>query len=210
MARVFVAALLAGAVVFVWGFVWWTVLPFSGWVMKPVPNEQAVSGVVKASLPESGHYFYPYAGDGATPEAQEAMLKQYQEGPSMTIIYHKEGMVPMSPTFFAVGYAQLVVSALLAAALLRLAAPSLRTYASRVGFVVLIGLFAAVVANLADIVWYHQPWKWPLMVAVFNASGWALAALVLGAVIRPARAASGSTPAGARNGATEHAAAARV
>src|SRR5262249_12899656 len=149
-------------------------------------------------------------GQGATPEQQEAAMKLAQEGPSMTIIYHKEGMDAMSPAYFAVGYVQLVGSALFAAVLLSLAAPSLRAYSARVGFVALLGLFAAFAVNVAEIVWYSHPWQWPLMVAVFNASGWALASLVLGAIIRPARTPPAPESAGARNGSAQHAAPARV
>jgi hypothetical protein len=177
-------------------------LPFADWAMKPVPNEEAVTGALKTNLPESGVYFAPFPGQAATPEAQEAAVKRLHEGPLVEVIYRKSGVDAMSPSYFAAGYAHLALSALLAAVLLSLAAPALRSYLARVGFAALLGCFAAFTLNLSDIIWFHHPWQFPVMMAAFNASGWLLAALVLGAIVRPARVAP--TPAVAGNGAVRH------
>jgi hypothetical protein len=187
MVRVIVASLLAAVVLFVWGAVWWMALPFAGWAMKPTPNEEAVTGALKANLPESGTYFSPYPEPNATPEQQAALMERHRQGPLAQIIYLKEGMDPMAPSAFAVGFVQILLSTLAAALLLRLAAPALRSYLERAGFVILLALFAVVAINLEDIIWFHHPWAYPAMRAGFVLSGWLLAALVLGAIIRPAR-----------------------
>jgi hypothetical protein len=187
MVRVFVAALLAAVVLFAWGAAWWTALPFAGWAMKPTPNEEAVSTTLKANLPESGTYFFPFRSPNATPEEEKALMERHRQGPLVEIIYLKDGLDPMAPAAFAVGFAQMVLSTLAAGALLCLAAPALRSYLERVGFVVLLAVFAVATLLLSDIVWFHHPWAWPTMRAGFVLSGWLLAALILGAIIRPAR-----------------------
>jgi hypothetical protein len=207
MVRVLVAALLAAVVLFFWGFLWWTVLPFAGWTMKPAPNEEVVTATLKTNLPESGVYFLPFPDQ--SPEAQEAMQKRHPEGPLVEVIYRKDGVNAMSPGYFAMGFVHMALSALLAGALLSLAAPALRSYVARVGFAALLGFFAAFAFNLSDILWFHHPWQFPVMMAAFNASGWLLASLVLGAIIRPARLATPPVPSVAHNGAGQRTATVR-
>jgi hypothetical protein len=187
MVRVIVASLLAAVVLFVWGAVWWMALPFADWAMRPVPNEEAVIAALKTSLPESGTYFSPYRDQNATPEQDAALMERHRQGPLAQVIYLKDGMDPKAPAAFAVGFVQILLSTLVAGVLLRLAAPALRSYLERAGFVVLLALFAVVALNLADIIWFHYPWAYPVMRSGFVLSGWVLAALVLGAVVRPAR-----------------------
>jgi hypothetical protein len=187
MVRVIVASLLAAVVLFVWGAIWWTALPFAGWAMKPTPNEEAVVAALKTNLPESGTYFSPFPDQNATPEQEAAVMERHKQGPLAEITYLKDGLDPMAPGAFAVGFIQILLSTLVAGLLLRLAAPALRSYRERVGFVILLALFAVVAINLSDIVWFHHPWAYPAMRSGFVLSGWVLAGLILGTIIRPAR-----------------------
>jgi hypothetical protein len=209
MVRVVVAALLAAVVLFFWGFFWWVVLPFGGWAMKPVPDQEKFSAALKAQLPESGAYFVPFPEQSTSPEAQEAVQKRHREGPLVEVIYRKDGVEAMSPAYFATGFGHMALSALLAGALLSLAAPALRSYPRRVAFAALLGFFGAFAFDLSSILWFHHPWQFPVMMAAFDASGWLLASLVLAAVIRPARTAAAPAPPVAHNGAGKHAAAVR-
>jgi hypothetical protein len=200
MVRILVASLLAAILLFVWGAVWWMALPFGGWAMRATPNEEAVGAVLKSNLPESGTYFFPFREQGATPEQEKALIERHKQGPLAQITYLKDGVDPMAPQAFAAGFAQMVLSTLLAAILLSLAAPALGSYPRRVGFVLLLALFAVATLILADIIWFHHPWAYPAMRAAFALSSWLLAALVLAAIIRPApipSAAASALPTGA-------------
>src|SRR5262249_33656674 len=117
MVRVIVASLLAAVVLFVWGAVWWMALPFAGWAMKPMPNEEAVVAALKTGLPDSGTYFSPYGDQNATPEQEAALLERHRQGPLAQVIYIKDGVDPMAPAAFAVGFVQIVLTTLAAGVL---------------------------------------------------------------------------------------------
>jgi hypothetical protein len=206
MVRVLVAALLAAVVLFFWGFLWWVVLPFAGWAMKPVPYQTRakVTDGMKTLFSESGVYFLPFPEEGATPRDLEDVQQRQREGPLVEVIYRKDGVEAMSPAYFATGFGHMALSALLAGALLSLAAPALRSYPRRVAFAALLGFFGAFAFDLSSILWFHHPWQFPVMMAAFDASGWLLASLVLAAVIRPARPALAPAPAVTHNGAGKH------
>jgi len=184
MVRVLVGALLAAVILFAWGAVWWMALPFWTWATHSVPNDDAVVAVLQMNLPESGTYFSPYRDANATPEQDKVLMERHLRGPLVEIIYIKEGLDPMTPVALAAGFAQILVSTLVAGVLLSFAAPALPAYVQRVGFVLLLAIFAVVALNLADIVWFHHPWPYPAMRAAFVASGWLLAGLLMGAIIK--------------------------
>jgi hypothetical protein len=185
MTRVVVAALLSAVVLFLWGFVFWTVLPFSNMVLKPLPSEEAVVQALKDNVPETGVYFFPFCEECSSPEAQEEAMKRHREGPIAQVIYRKDGVDAMSPTVFAGGFSHMFLSALLVGLLLKIASPTLPAFFARFVFVVLLGVFAAVWVCLADGIWFHHPWQFPVLQAGYNAGGWLVAALPMALVIRP-------------------------
>jgi hypothetical protein len=204
MFKVVGGALLAAVVLMVWGAVFWMVLPFHHFVLKPLPGGDAVVKAMKENIPETGVYLYPWCDgtcDGTASESQRAaveerLMKQHREGPLVKVVYHKEGLDPMQPATFVNGFLHHFLSALLAGGLLTLALPSLKSYGSRVAFVFLLGVFAAVAVNLTEAIWLHQPWAYTLFYVSMYVSNWLLAGLAMALVIKPARAcpAAGGIP----------------
>jgi len=88
-------------------------------------------------------------------------------------------------TALARGFLQMFASALLAAVLLAIAGPRLKSYVSRVGFVFLLGLFAAVTIHLAEPVWFARPWDYHLVMSFDECCKALLAGIVLAVVVRP-------------------------
>jgi len=189
MVRLLIGAVLSSIVLFVWGFAFWVISPLRFGVLRTIPNEEAVIDALKKNLPETGVYLSPFAEESRFKEDREAAQKElaekHKEGPLVQIIYRKNGIDPMSPVTFAAGFANMLVASLLIGLLLKLALPGLASYSSRVLFVFVAGVFAAVTIDLSTPIWFHQPWGLPLFNALYHASGWFLAGLVLGAVIRP-------------------------
>jgi hypothetical protein len=165
------------------------VLPFGKEMFGKLPNEAAVADAMSKQEVESGTYIVPHCDcdvlKGSDEEAKAAILKRHREGPLMKITYRKEGINPTCPLLFAIGFGHCVVSSLLMAVLLALAAPGLRNFPVRVLFVVLVGAFASFAVTLADPVWYHHPWKFALLKAGFETAGWVPAGAVLGLLVRP-------------------------
>ena len=139
------------------------------------------------TVKESGHYFAPNPNRAKGGEGAKALLEEQRRGPLVEIVYQKEGFDPMGPTFLGVGFGHYLVSSLLMALLLIAALPRLETYLSRVGFIVLVSIFAVVATHLGNPVWFHHPWMFSLVQSGYMVVGWILAGLVMGAVIRPAR-----------------------
>jgi hypothetical protein len=188
MARVVIAAILAAVVLMAWGMVFWAVSPLPYVVFHPLPNGDALAGTLKENIPESGVYFYPFQDPSVRGEAAEALMAKHRQGPLVQVFYRKDGVDPLSPETYALGFANFFFSALIAGGLLLMAAVNLASYGSRAAFVFLVGLFATVSIHLATPIWFHLPWPYFLLMAAYHTVGWLLAGLVIAAVVRPAKA----------------------
>jgi hypothetical protein len=54
-----------------------------------------------------------------------------------------------------------------------------------VGFVVLAGMFAATMIDLASPIWFHHPWDYFLMLGFYHVAESLVMGLILAAVIKP-------------------------
>ena len=79
-----------------------------------------------------------------------------------------------------------LVSALVAGWLLWHAAPQLPNYLSRVGFVVVLGVFAGLFATVRDPLWLQHSWAYHIALVVNDCFTALVMGLVLAAMIRPA------------------------
>ena len=178
MHSLFLGAVLAAVVLFVWGFVVWGLMP-----VDPFPriaDEAAVSAVLLERLPETGYYLLP--GDDSD---MDAFVQRHRGGPIAMIAFRREGTNPMAPSVFLLGLLHMLASTLLLGLVLRAAAPRLRTHGALAAFVALVGVFVGVWAHLAEPIWWHQPWSFHLLAAAHDVIGLALAGLVLARFVRP-------------------------
>ncbi len=186
--RLLIGAFVAAIVMFVWGWVFWDLLAEQLGVMRQADSE-VIDGMIK-HVPEleSGEYFYPMRpGRGATDDDRKNFEDKHNKGPLVEISYQAGGANPMDPLYFALGFAHLVALGIVAGFLLIMALKGLPTYLGRVGYVFLLGIFASAAIDVAAVVWFHHPWRYSTMLAIYHTSNWLLAGLVLGAIIRPPR-----------------------
>ena len=167
-------ALAGGAVLFIWGIVYWMVLPFHPMVFGQFQDEDAVASVLAQNAPESGIYIYP---GGQDEEAMEKMAR----GPFAFVAFHPGGMASMvRPLVTQLGI-QILGAFLIS---LLLARSRVASYWERVGFVVVLLLAAGVLCHLPDWNWWHFSTGYILTVFFDLLAGGFLAALALARVVR--------------------------
>jgi hypothetical protein len=183
------AAIIGAVIVFAWGFLAWTVLPFHETTMHAVPDDDAIVTALEGYLPESGVYYYPPMPEEAEglPEDQQkpiidAWTARQEAGPVGMIFYRAEGVTPMDPIVMARGFGIDFVAALLVAGML---AAGVRGYVRRLGVVIVAGAFASLTSYMALWNWMHVDTHYAVMMSFDLVIGWALAGVVMAAMVRP-------------------------
>jgi len=123
----------------------------------------------------------PIAVDEQGPHTQVSMVKA---GPLHFNLFQQNADTG-SRDYRLIG---LALAGFLGAALvasLLLAMAGLRSYIARVGFVFLLGLFAAVLVELCDYLFWGQNWQLTAYKSVFFVSGALIAGMVLAMFVRP-------------------------
>jgi hypothetical protein len=197
MKRVLLAGLLGGVAMFVWSSIAHIALPLGRTGIKEIPNEQAVLSGMQAQLgTTSGLYAFPGMGLGPNPTRQEenAAMQQYEQklaaNPSGILIYHPPGAKALAPSQLVTEFLTELAEALLLALLL--AQTSLPTFASRIGFVIIAALMAAITTNLPYWNWYGFPTSYTTAYMSIEFVGYLVAGLVVAAILKTRAAASRS------------------
>lgn len=187
--RVLLAGVLGGIAMFVWATIAHVATPLGTVGMKEIPNEQGVLSAMQAQLGNtSGFYFYPGmgAGENATREQQQAAMRAYDQklanNPSGILIYHPPGAKGLTPAQLGTEFLTELIEALFLAFLL--AQTRLTTFASRLGFVIVAALMAAITTNLPYWNWYGFPTAYTATYAMTQIVGYIVAGLVAIAVLK--------------------------
>lgn len=186
--RIVLAAVLGGLAMFLWSSIAHMALGLGSLGVQDIPNEQAMLGVMKSNLPQSGFYFFPGLGlaAGASRAERNAAMNVYQQkvanGPSGILIYHPGGQKAISAGQLLTELGTNVVQALLAATLLAFA--GLRSYGARVGFVALAGVMAGITTNISYWTWYGFPGSYTAGYAFTEIMGYVCIGLVAAAIVK--------------------------
>ncbi|HYM82093.1 MAG TPA: hypothetical protein VEY91_11880 [Candidatus Limnocylindria bacterium] len=190
MKRVLLGGILAGGVVFVWGFIGHALLPLGTVGIQSLPAEETVLPVLQQRLKEPGFYFFPAMPASATmtaeqrEQAQKQWAEKIRQGPRGILVYHPAGAEPMSTRQLGGELVTNVLGGLIAAILLSMAAVSLASFASRLMFVTLLGLFASLAIEMSYWIWYSFPTAYTVAQTADQVIGWFLAGIPLAAIIR--------------------------
>ncbi len=200
--RVLLAGLLGGLAMYLWTAVAHMLLPLGESGIKEIPNEPAVLAAMRASLGDTpGLYLFPGMGlaPGATSEQRRKAAGQYAQklasNPAGILMYNPPGSQALAPRQFIAEFAVELIEALLAAFLL--ARTRLPGYASRLGFMAVVGVLAALGTNVSYWNWYGFPPSYTAAYMLTQVVGFLCAGLVAAALIKPARnsaSLSNSTP----------------
>lgn len=186
--RVLPAGVLGGIAMFVWVSIAHMVLPLGYTGVREIPNETAVLGAMQSTLGQTaGLYIFPGLGAGPNPTAAQrnAAMKNYEPklaaNPSGLLIYHPPGASGITGRKLGTEFLAEVVETLLAVFLL--AQTRLTSYAGKVGFMVVVGVVAAITTNIPYWNWYGFPSNYTaaymfIQVVAFLAAGLVAAAVV--------------------------------
>lgn len=188
MPRLLIGALVAGILVFFWGYVSHEVLPLKQDVYQRLPDEDAVVRALSSTVAHSGTYFYPGmdVSREPTPEEAAAFKVKYEAGPRGLIVFDTKDKTFMSPKTFGIEFASNVLAALLAAFVL---ASSSAGFLGRVLIVTFMGLFAWLSISVSYWNWDGFSDAFTTLEAVDQLGGWFLGGIALAAIVKPRRAA---------------------
>ena len=159
-------SVLAGMVLFVWGFISWAVLPWHNMVSNKFTNETAVSQVLKENSPQQGVYFLPFSEKDHGPNQVGAFVNVLPQGTDMNIGKHM---------------ATAVITQILGAflVLMLLSQTSGLNYWGKAGFVALVGLIIGFVGHVPYWNWFGFSTSYILVTILDTAIGWTLAGLAV-------------------------------
>lgn len=159
-------SLLAGAVLFAWGFISWAILPWHNMVANKFTNEAAVTQALKENSPQQGVYFLPFSEKDHGPNQLGAFVNVLPQGTDMNI-----GKQMLT------GFITQIIGAFLVLMLLNQSRAL--TYGQKVGFVALVGLIIGFVSHAPYWNWFGFPVPYILVTILDTLIGWTLAGLAI-------------------------------
>jgi hypothetical protein len=187
--RILLAGILGGIAMFVWASLAHMVLPLGQTGIKEIPNELSFLSAVHSSLGEkSGLYMFPgmELGPNPTREQQHAAVEHYGEklaaNPSGLLVYHPPGAKALTPGQLVTEFLTEVVEALIVVFLL--AQTRLTTFGSRVGFVTLAGVLAAITTNISYWNWYGFPGSYTTAYMTIEIVGYLVVGIVAALIMK--------------------------
>lgn len=159
--RVFLAGVLGGIAMFIWSFIAHDLLPLGEIGIRQFRDEGPMLDAMKTNLGDAeGLYHFPghRAGPNATRQEKEDAMKRAMEkaasGPSGILLYHPTRQFSFGK-LLGVEFAAELLEAILLVWLL--AQTRIDSFIGRVGFILIAGIFAAIVTNVSYWNWYGFP-----------------------------------------------------
>lgn len=174
MKQSIIGAIVAGLVLFLWGFLYWGLnpLPYTAWSQ---PTDDAALGEsLKQFLPDSGMYYVP----GPHLDEDEA-TRLHEAGPIALISFTREGVPMMDPGVMGLGFVHGMVFAFLLALTLVKAAPAVDSYANGIKFCLLLGVVAGFFIHFGDAIWWRMAWSWKFHTFLYTVTSFTITGAVL-------------------------------
>ena len=187
--KLFLAALLGAAAMFAWEAVAHLVTPLGEAGIAYLPNENTVSTVLTSSIGDQrGLYFFPTGGLTKESKGQEKkqgmkrIMEEMKTKPSGLLLYKPAGTTFNFGKSLALQFLTDFVKIFLAVWLLT--QTRLVTFAGRLGFVVVVGVIAAIATNIPLWNWDGFPGNFTLSMVFMEIVGFFLAGLAIAAVFK--------------------------
>jgi hypothetical protein len=184
MLKILLGGVVAGFVIFFWGFVSHMLLPLGEMGLQTIPNEDTLTAAMKKAVSEPGLYFVP-GRDMSKTQSQadmEAHMAKIANGPYGFMVIYPNGRDVSLGKRLPIELGTNVACALLAAIIVWNLRPG---FIGRVACVTLLGILASIMTLVPYWNWYGFPTDFTLAGIAENTVGWFLAGLVLAAMVRP-------------------------
>jgi hypothetical protein len=194
MARILLGGLVAGIIIFFWGFAAHEALPLGETGIHDLPQEEVFSKDVKDAVKEPGIYLLPGRAmmRSKSAEEQRLLLEKVAKGPTGFLIIHPEGSETALPKYLLPQFLTNVFCGILAAFLVTQLRPG---FLVRVLCVAFMGVFGFVMVCVPYWNWYGFPLDFTIAQFIEHTVGWFLAGIALAAIVRPSAAAKPAIPA---------------
>jgi len=179
--KVLVSGVLAGIVLFFWGFVSHMLLPIGTAGFHVLSDDTALLDSMAKVAPEPGIYFYPRL-DPTNQAGMEAWAGKAASGPSGLIIHRPRGGTGMTPRLLVNELVSNIACGLAAAFLLAHLRPM--SFGRRVACVALLGALAWLAVDFSQWNWYGFPAAYTLGAFFDQTVGFALMGFVLARAFR--------------------------
>lgn len=184
MARIIIAGIVGGIIMFMWSFVAHEVLPTGEMGLKSLPDDARLSEAIKSAVHEPGLYMYP--GMDMTHKPTDAEMQawqtRYETGPSGLLLCYPNGRHFNMGQLMGVEALADILAALLGAAILSQMAT---TYGRRLAAAIGLGIIAILLIDVSLWNWYGFSMEYVLAEAIDIVGGWLLAGLVMAAIAKP-------------------------
>ena len=182
--RIIMAGVLGGVAMYVWTSLAHVVLPFGSIGVSSVSkNEESLLASMHASLGEThGFYAFPSGGDTTDAAALQQYAQKVANGPSGLLVYHPSGGQALSTSQLVTEFLVELIQAFLVVILL--SQTRLDSFGSRVGFVTLAGVLAALATNVSYWNWYGFPSSYTVSYIFIQIVGFAVVGIVAAFLMR--------------------------
>jgi hypothetical protein len=188
--RILFAGLLGAVAMFAWTAIAHMALPLGEAGVQNTMNDEGLLSELKSTVKnKDGLYIYPTMGlpPDATHAQQSAAMEKYPEklekNPSGFFIFHPAGSRPMNMgKFLTIEFITELIEAFIAVWLL--AQTRIVTFGGRVGFVVAIGILAAISTNVSYWNWWGFPTVYTASYMFIQLVGFFLVGLVAAFMFR--------------------------
>ena len=177
MQKLVKCGIAGGIVLFLWGMIAWTVLPWHKMHMMKFKDEARVARVVAENAAQSGIYILPNTMN--IPKDSQAMMSArdaMRQGPFVFASVSLDGKSPDMGVPIVKGFILKVIAACLVTWLLL---QTKLNYNRRVGFVTMIGVVIGIMATLPHVFWLGFPLGFSVACMFEIIFGWFFAGLVI-------------------------------
>jgi hypothetical protein len=187
--KILVAGILGGIVMFIWTSIAHMALPLGEAGIREIPNESAVLSAMQSSIgDQTGLYIFPGLGIGENPshqeknEAMKHMSEKIAANPSGLLMYHAPGRPFAFGKSLGIEFGTELLEAILAVFLL--SQTRVTSFVGRVGFILIVGILAAIATNVSYWNWYGFPAAYTAGYMLIQIVGFFLAGIVAALILR--------------------------